>query len=65
MNQTYSIAYLFKLEKESLVLSDFIDEKIIIPMNRFADKHPWFSTIFCAIGICIQIILLVVQLMLK
>lgn len=23
-------------------ISDFIDEKIIVPMNKFADRHPKF-----------------------
>lgn len=40
-------------------------KKIVNKMDHLSHKHPWFPTIFCSVAICLQIIMLVLQLMTK
>ena len=43
-------------------MNDWIDEKIIDPMNRWAEKHPWFPLIFSIVALIISILLPIVRL---
>ena len=42
-------------------MNDWIDEKIIAPMNDWAEKHPWFPLIFSIITLVISILLPIVM----
>ena len=45
-------------------MSDFIDNKIIIPMNKFAKSHPdlifWIPIINSILGIIIAVITIII-----
>lgn len=59
----------FKFQEEYVIMSDFIYDKIIIPMNNFADKHPNFifrlQVTLCIISMILSIINLIMILSLK
>ena len=44
------------------MMNDWIDEKIIDPMNKWAEKHPWFPLIFSIVALVISILLPIVRL---
>lgn len=44
------------------MVNDWIDEKIIDPMNNWAEKHPWFPLIFSIVALVISILLPIVRL---
>lgn len=53
------MASAFSYDKEfrrKLIMNDFTDEKIIIPMNKFADKHPYMPLAISIIGLLVSII---------
>ena len=37
-------------------MNEFIDNKIIIPMNNFADKYPYFPLVISIIALLISVI---------
>ena len=43
-------------------MSDWFYEKIICPMTKWADKHPWFPTIISIISLIIAITGLIIQI---
>ena len=46
-------------------MSDWIDEMIIEPMNKWAEKHPWFPLQISIIALIISILLPIVRLSLS
>lgn len=44
-------------------MNDWIDEKIIDPMNNWAEKHPWFSLQFSVVALALSTVILIIRLL--
>ena len=45
------------------MMNDWIDEKIIDPMNKWAEKHPWFPLQFSIVALAISLLALIIKLL--
>ena len=45
------------------LMNDWIDEKIIDPMNNWAEKHPWFPLQFSVVALVVSIVIPIIRLL--
>ena len=46
-----------RFRKDVIFIGNFIDNKVIVPMNNFAKKHPYFPLIFSIIALLVSVLL--------
>ena len=45
-------------------MHDWFYDKIIEPMNNWADKHPWFPTIISVVALFVSVVVLTIKIVL-